>query len=92
MELKDTAKGMESGDYRERMLAEWQQTRIRYEKLKDFNYRIREARRRGEEGPPHDCPLKLLRKQQRCMGLYLRCLEERAALEKVKLELEEKKA
>lgn len=34
MELKDTVKGMMSDDYKERMAAEYHQTKIRYEKLK----------------------------------------------------------
>ena len=33
MELKDTAKGMSSLDYKERFVAEYQQLKIRYEKL-----------------------------------------------------------
>ena len=34
MELKDTVKGMMSDDCKERMAAEYHQTKIRYEKLK----------------------------------------------------------
>ena len=90
MELKDTAKGMESGDYRERMLAEWQQTRIRYEKLKDFCNRIEAAARTGAEPPEHCCPLGLLQDQQKYMGLYMKMMEIRAVIEDV--ELEEEKA
>ena len=33
MELKDTVKGMMSDDCKERMAAEYHQTKIRYEKL-----------------------------------------------------------
>ena len=40
MELKDTVKGMMSDDYKERMAAEYHQTKIRYEKLKKLNTRI----------------------------------------------------
>lgn len=35
-ELKDTVDGMLSTDYKERFVAEYQQTKIRYEKLKSF--------------------------------------------------------
>ena len=35
-ELKDTVDGMLSTDYKERFVAEYQQTKIRYEKLKAF--------------------------------------------------------
>ena len=37
MELKDTVKGMMSDDYKERMAAEYHQTKIHYEKLKKLN-------------------------------------------------------
>lgn len=40
MELKDTVNGMLSEDYKERFVAEYQQTKIRYEKLKKFCDRI----------------------------------------------------
>lgn len=40
MELKDTVKGMMSDDYKERMAAEYHQTKIRYEKLKKLNTRM----------------------------------------------------
>ena len=40
MELKDTIKMMTSEDYKERMKAEYLQTKIRYEKLRAFNTKI----------------------------------------------------
>lgn len=40
IELKDTVKGMMSDDCKERMAAEYHQTKIRYEKLKKLNTRI----------------------------------------------------
>jgi hypothetical protein len=40
MELKDTVKGMMRDDCKERMTAEYHQTKIRYEKLKKLNTRI----------------------------------------------------
>ena len=36
MELYETIEGMTSTDYRERFKAEYRQTKIRYEKLKDL--------------------------------------------------------
>lgn len=86
MELKDTVDGMLSGDYKERFVAEYQQTKIRYEKLKNFCNRIELAENYGcVEKPVHDCPQKLLRDQQYYMGMYLSCLEKRAILEEINL-------
>ena len=86
MELKDTVNGMLSEDYKERFAAEYQQTKIRYEKLKNFCDRIELSENYGcGETPKHDCPLALLRDQQRYMGVYLGCLEKRAILEGINL-------
>lgn len=83
--LKDTVEAMCSDDYKERFVAEYQQTKIRYEKLKDFCNRIEIAKimMRGE--PEHDCPLDLLREQQKTMGMYLSILEKRALIERIEL-------
>lgn len=86
-ELKDTVNGMLSADYRERFVAEYQQVKIRYEKLKDFCNRIEAAEMAGAQAPKRDCPLELLRAQQKYMGLYLVQLEMRAEIENVKLEV-----
>ena len=83
MELKDTIGFMNSKDYRERFIAEYWQTRIRYEKLKDFCNKIEAAIINGEEEPKHDCPLYLLQEQQAAMGKYLHFLELRAVIEKI---------
>ena len=86
MELKDTVNGMLSEDYKERFVAEYQQTEIRYEKLKKFCDRIELAENYGcGETLEHDCPLALLRDQQKYMGMYLSCLEKRAILEGISL-------
>ena len=45
MELYETIEGMTSTDYRERFKAEYRQTKIRYEKLKDFCNRIEEQQK-----------------------------------------------
>ena len=90
MELKDTMDFMTSTDYRERFIAEYWQTKIRYEKLKAFNLKIQVAdvnsgKKRGLEEPEHDCPKELLQEQEVCMMQYLDCLEKRAAFERIDL-------
>ena len=87
MELYETIEGMTSTDYRERFKAEYRQTKIRYEKLKDFCNRIEAAARTGTE-PEHRCPLDLLQEQQKYMGLYLKMMEIRAVIEEVALKEE----
>ena len=47
---------------------------------------VRVAMMAGTEQPKHDCPLELLRTQQKYMGLYLAQLELRAVIEDVELE------
>ena len=82
---------MNSSDYRDRFVAEYIQTKIRYEKLKAFCDKIEAARVtkdtevKAVEEPKHDCPLHLLRSQQRAMGEYLHILELRAIIEDVDL-------
>ena len=88
MELYETIEGMTSTDYRERFKAEYRQTKIRYEKLKDFCNRIKAAARTGAEPPEHRCPLDLLQEQQKYMGLYLKMMEIRAVIEGVALKEE----
>lgn len=96
MELKDTIKNMTSENYKERFIAEYQQTKIRYEKLKAFNTKIEASQRTkfypiGEEPkskvemPKHDCPEDVLREQQSLMGQYLHILEVRAVIEGIQL-------
>lgn len=84
-----TVAGMLSSDYKERFKAEYQQTKIRYEKLKAFNNRIEAARlpmaEKKCEMPKHDCPEYMLREQQMTMGEYLHLLEVRAVLEGIEL-------
>lgn len=86
LELEDTAEMMKSADYRERFIAEYHQTKIRYEKLKTFNTKIKAAHMSSKvEMPVHDCPDELLREQQAAMGQYLHLLELRAEIEHIKL-------
>lgn len=99
--LEDTRDLMESNDYKERFVAEYYQTKIRYEKLKAYNTKIEAARRLREpdymgatdmskleqvKEPKHDCPADMLRAQQHTMGEYLHILELRAVIEGIDLE------
>lgn len=87
MELKDTIEGMTSKDYKERFKAEYQQTKIRYKKLKKFCDKIEVNEQILNIGSiEHDCPLWLLRDQQKQMGEYLHILELRAIIEDIELE------
>ena len=83
--FKKTVEGMLSANYKERFIAEYQQSKIRYEKLKAFNTKIEAAREIGAVEPEHDCPYELLRDQQRIMGDYLHVLEIRSVIEGVDL-------
>ena len=91
MDLHKTATYMVSGDYKKRFIAEYWQTKIRYEKLKAFNNKIEAAMILKSdsiipvEEPKHYCPLHLLQEQQAAMGKYLKMLELRAVIEKIEL-------
>ena len=88
-ELKETIDLMTSKDYKERFVAEYWQTKIRYEKLKAFCDKIEASEIYDcAEDVKHDCPLALLRKQQEQMGHYLHTLEIRAVIERIDLEKE----
>ena len=86
MDFKKTIDLMQSADYKERFVAEYFQTKIRYERLKLFNTKI-EASEVCESvaDVAHDCPLFLLKEQQKKMGEYLHILELRAIIENVDL-------
>lgn len=84
-ELKEKVELMNSEDYKERFIAEYHQVKIRYEKLKNFCNKIEVEEMLGKEVTKHDCPLELLREQQKYMGLYLSILEKRALIENVEL-------
>ena len=90
MDMSDTVDLMKSDDYKARFMAEYCQTKIRYEKLKKFNTKIEAAHRtmccdNAVEEPKHDCPPDLLLDQQSAMGHYLHLLEVRAEIEGVDL-------
>lgn len=82
-DLSSTVKLMESNDYKDRFLAEYVQTKIRYEKLHKMIVKY-EA---GKLDFTPNCPLELLKKQASAMGNYLYILEMRAEIEGVDLEL-----
>ena len=99
MDLKDTAPLMQSEDYRERFVAEYWQTRIRYDKLRKFNRRIEAAVRTMHSDPSvkvdmptHACPDILLLDQEETMLRYLNLLEQRAVIERIDLNIAPKKA
>lgn len=85
MELKETVELLNSENYKERFVAEYHQVKIRYEKLKNFCNKIEVEEMLGKEVTKHDCPLELLREQQKYIGLYLSVLEKRALIENVEL-------
>lgn len=85
MELKETVELMNSEDYKERFVAEYHQVKIRYEKLKNFCNKIEVEEMLGKEVTKHDCPLELLREQQKHMKFYLLILEKRALIENIVL-------
>lgn len=86
-ELKETVELMTSTDYKERFIAEYHQLKIRYEKLRDFNTKIRASEYTGIE-PKHDVPARILFDQEEVMNQYLRILELRAQIEGIELNKE----
>lgn len=81
MELKDTIEMMNSDDYKERFKAEYQQTKIRYDKLDTMTVKY-EA---GTLPFTPTCSLELLKEQKKYMGNYIRCLKIRAEIEDIQL-------
>lgn len=86
-ELKETIDGMTSDNYVERFVAEYNQTKIRHEKLKAFCDKIElaEVYHIGT-APEHTCPLNILREQLRAMKAYLDILDKRAIIEGIVIE------
>lgn len=81
MELKDTIPQMNSEDYKERFKAEYNQIRIRYDKLHAMIVKY-EA---GTLDFEPTCPIDLLKEQASHMGNYLYTLEVRAEIEGIEL-------
>lgn len=88
MKMSDTIGKMLSKDPKDRILAEYWQTKIRYRKLKAFANRIEAERLQGKPGPQLSCSYDLLRKQQSIMGEYLHVLELRLAIDGLDIDIE----
>jgi hypothetical protein len=80
-EFDDTVEGMLSADYKKRFKAEYQQTKIRYDKL----HKMLVKADAGKLEFKPTCPLDLLKEQKAYMGRYLYCLEVRAQIEGIEL-------
>lgn len=80
-ELKDTVDLMLSEDYKERFIAEYHQTKIRYDNLHKMIVKM-EA---GVLNFQPTCGIDLLRTQAAQMGSYLYVLEVRAEIEGIEL-------
>ena len=81
MELKDTVDLMTSADWKDRFLAEYLQTKIRYEKLN----RLIVKRMVGKIYFETPIPMESWREQALHMGGYLLELEKQAALHGIEL-------
>ena len=82
MKLKDTVELMQSESFKDRMIAEYQQTKIRHEKL----CAMLEKWKAGTLDFTPACPETLLRRQERAMREYLDCLELRGEIEGIPLD------
>ena len=80
-DLVDTINLMQSDDYRERFIAEYLQTKIRYDKLHKM---IVKYKANTLNFAPN-CPIELLMEQAEYMGKYLYTLEVRAEIERIEL-------
>ena len=81
MELLDTVELMVSDDYKNRMKAEYLQTKIRYDKLHKMIVKYESNTLDFEPS----CSLDLLKKQASAMVQYLYYLECRAEIEGIEL-------
>ena len=80
-ELKDTCDLMTSSDYKERFIAEYEQLRIRSEKLGNTIKALQE----GSLAFTPACPVDILEDQLEAMKGYQSVLEERAVIEGISL-------
>lgn len=85
MKLFDTIPLMQSDSYGDRMVAEYWQTKIRYERLR----RIIVKQHAGTLNYQNKCGVCELESQARAMDEYLRLLELRAEIERIDLKLPE---
>jgi hypothetical protein len=77
MDLKDTVDLMKSEHHENRFLAEYRQTKIRYEKL----HRMLIKKNAGTLDFKPKCPLWVLEAQASAMEQYLKMMEIRAEME-----------
>lgn len=86
--LYKTTDMMCSDDYKDRFIAEYQQLKYRYEKLRLFNVKIRAAEYMNSKElmPEVNCPTALLLDQERAMKSYMDILEKRIVIEGIDLE------
>lgn len=81
MELNDTITLMNSEDYKERFIAEYYQTKIRYDKLHKMIVKL-EANKLDFEPATG---IEILKQQAKYMGNYLYILEVRAEIENINI-------
>lgn len=81
MEFKDTVNGMLSEDYKERFQAEYQQLKIRTEKLKRM---LSDWCKQSIDFEP-DAPAEILFDQLTVMEQYLTLLQARARIEEIEI-------
>lgn len=72
---------MNSGDYKDRFIAEYRQTMIRASKLRDMIDRYE----KGNLDFDPSCPIYLLKRQYYAMVTYLEILEKRADIEGISI-------
>ena len=82
--LESTIPLMQSKDYKDRFVAEWAQTKIRLSKLNRMLQRYYD----GTLDFTPTCPVQFLEKQTFAMERYVKVLEMRALVEKIKLPTE----
>lgn len=80
-DLRETISGMESADYKERFMAEYDQVGIRLGKLKA----MLEKYEAGTLPFTPDCPIELLTRQAEVMTEYKEILVKRAGYESIDL-------
>ena len=85
--LSGTAEMMNSPDYKQRFVAEYFQTKIRYEKLRAMvaKYKATEGTGKDFLGFRPSCSIALLSDQLHSMNGYLEALEQRAVIEGIDL-------
>lgn len=79
-DLSETVDLMSSTDYKIRLVAEYVQTKIRYEKL--HNMIVKYDANKLDFEPM--CPIDILRQQKQTMGQYLYSLQVRMVMEDIK--------